>query len=125
MPWHLRLAAYALTGLILMAALPGCGEAKVKITGKLLKDGQPYTVAPDTLVTLVFAPDMENAPQTYPAKFNQETGGYEVEMPPGKYRARYIIVEIDQAPLTAPPEVTEKSYDLSRTQQLDIEIASK
>jgi hypothetical protein len=125
MKWQLRLAAVTLAWMMVMAALPGCGVSKVKITGKLMKNGQPYVVSKDTYVTLIFAPDTEPKTQTYPAKFNQETGGYELELPAGSYRASYVIVEKDQAPMIAPPEFKQKTYDLKRSQELDFEISAK
>ena len=108
-----------------LTILPGCGESKAKITGKLLKNGQPLVVKNDTLVTLTFFPDTENPGQTYPAKFFHETGGYELEIPTGKYRVSYVIVEKDKAPVMAPAEVKKKSYELSKNQELDIEIMAR
>jgi hypothetical protein len=120
-----RVAVLTLVWLMVLAALPGCQVAKVKVTGKLMKKGQPLKVSQDTLVTLTFAPDIENSGQTYPAKFNQETGGYEIELPAGKYRARCLIVEKGQPPFTAPPEVTKEVHDLTGSKELNIEITAK
>ena len=125
MPWQLRLAAVTMVSLLLMAAVAGCGVPKVKITGTLTKNGQPYTVRNDTYVTLVFTPDTEKADQTYPAKFNHETGGYEVEVPAGMYRTRYVIVEKNQAPIIAPPQATTTVHDLTASKVLDLELTPK
>jgi hypothetical protein len=123
MKLRLCLAAVVMMGLLMTAA--GCGDKKVKITGKLMKDGQPFTTSADTLVTLTFAPDVEKSEQTYNGRFNHETGGYEVELPPGKYRARYVIVKKGAPPLIVSPEATKTVHDLSTTKELNIEIAGK
>jgi deoxyinosine 3'endonuclease (endonuclease V) len=113
------------TVVLVLVAVPGCGVAKTKVTGKLMKNGQPLKVSKDTYVTLTFAPDIENPGQTYPAKFNQETGGYEIELPAGKYRARYVIMEKGQPAVSAPPEATKEVHDLTRSKELNIEIIAK
>lgn len=125
MKYGFRVAVLTVVWLMVLAALPGCEVAKVKVTGKLMKNGQPLKVRQDTLVTLIFSPDTEKNEQTYPAKFNQETGGYEIELPAGKYRARYVIVEKGQPPVSAPPEATKEVHDLTHTKELNIEIIAK
>jgi len=125
MKWQIRLSTVALALLFVITALPGCGIPKVKITGKLMKNGQPYTVAKDTMVTLIFFPDGENQQQTYNARFKQEVGTYEIELPAGKYRTSFVIMEKGKDLLTAPAEFKNKSYDLNKNQELDIEIAGK
>jgi len=51
-----------LVWLIGLAALAGCGgDKKVKITGKLMKNGQPLIVSRESQVTLGFIPDSEDA----------------------------------------------------------------
>jgi hypothetical protein len=125
MKWEFRLAVATLVWLLVLAAVPGCGVPKAKVTGKLMKNGQPLKVSQDTYVTLIFSPDIENNDQTYPAKFNQETGGYEIELPAGKYRARYVIVEKGRPSFTAPPEVTKEVHDLTGSTELNIEITAK
>lgn len=124
---HVRLLVGALGVLLIFSVLPGCGVSKVKIHGKLTKNGQPFNVSEETLVTLMFIADIDeqNQTQTYPARFKQETGTYEIEVPPGKYQTTYVIVEKNQAPLTAPLEMRKKTHDLTRNQELDIEIGAK
>ena len=113
-----------LVWLMVLALLAGCGgEKKVKITGKLLKNGQPFTVSRDTYVTIAFIPEGETPNQkTHPAKFHRSTGAFEIELLAGKYRVNYIIVEKNKEPLPVPPEQKTKTYDLIENQELDIEI---
>jgi hypothetical protein len=125
MKWEFRVAVATMVWLLVLATVPGCGVDKVKVTGKLMKNGQPLKVSQDTYVTLTFSPDIENNDQTYPAKFNHETGGYEIELPAGKYRTRCLIVEKGQPPFTAPPEVTKAVHDLTGSKELNIEITAK
>src|SRR5262245_40357330 len=83
-----RLLRRAALGLALLAAaLTGCGPSSVKVTGKLLKNGSPMVVSDDTYVTLSFVPEKPAAEgeKSYSAKFDQKTGSYAVELPPGKY----------------------------------------
>jgi hypothetical protein len=122
MRWQFLAAALVLS-VIFFAG--GCGDGKVRITGKLMKNGQPFTTSADTLVTLTFAPDAEKSEQTYPAKFNHETGGFELNVPPGKYRARYVIQKKNEPAIIAPPDATKTVHDLSSTKEVNIEIAGK
>ncbi len=125
MTWHLRLLLFGAIWLTATTLLTGCGVPKYKISGKLTKNGQAMSVAKDTLVTIRFTAEPEDANQSFGAKFNQETGGYEVEVPPGKYHVTYVIVEKGQAPLTSSPSFKQKTYDLAKSQELDIDITAK
>jgi hypothetical protein len=121
---HMRRAAI-LAWLMVIAALPGCGAKKVKITGKLMKNGQPLMVSRDTSVMNVFIPDTDTGtvnPQTLLARFQRATEAYEIELLAGAYRINYIITEKGQQPGHAPPEQKAKSYDLTKNQEVDIEI---
>jgi hypothetical protein len=126
MIWKLRLTLVSLT-LSSLVLVPGCGDNKVKIAGKLTKNGQPMTVAKDTKVTLTFMPEGESKGQTYTAQFKQETGEYAIELPPGKYKTNCIIVEKNkfQDAIFAPPAMKEKTYELTKSQELNIEFPGK
>lgn len=120
-----RLATSVFAVVALLATMQGCGVPTVKVQGKLTKNGETFKVAKDTLVTLRFIPELaegEAARPDHSVRFKQETGEYEVEMPAGKYRVSYVIVEKNKTPVTSPPEMKNKSYDLTRSQQLDIEL---
>src|SRR5262245_46498652 len=63
---QLRLVVVVLTALAVIGLVTGCpGARKVKITGKITKDGKPLNVPKDQQVTLTFAPEAETG-QTYP-----------------------------------------------------------
>lgn len=122
MKWPLHLAGLTLAWFAMVAALSGCGESKVKVKGKLLNKGQAFTVAKETYVTLSFAADVEMAKQIYTARFEQATGGYEVELPPGKYRVKCKVLDGESQPIpTGPVQV----FDLTKDQELDIDISLK
>jgi hypothetical protein len=117
----LRLTAPALLGFVLAFAFGCDGVSKTKVTGKLLMKGQPLSVSKKTIVTLSFAPDVETkGVQTTPAKFVRETGMYEIELPPGKYRVSCLLkdTENNQRIPTGPSKV----YDLSSANVVDIDV---
>ena len=121
-----------LLGLALLAfAVSGCGAKIVKINGELRKDGKPMIVSQDTYVTLSFIPVAANAESqlnSYNAKFDQKSGTYTVELPPGSYRTKLIIVPPSKSGgLSAPPRPidSDKTYDLTKNQKLDIEVPVK
>ena len=71
----------------------GCGSNGVKVEGKLVKDGQPYTVAQGESLALSFngkGPQGED--QIYPATVNGSDGTFVASgvegkgIPPGKYQ---------------------------------------
>ena len=108
----------------------GCGPKVVKVNGKLLKNGEPMVVSEDTYVTLSFipetvAPNSETA-KSHSAKFDQKTGTYSVELPPGKYRTMFVIAlpakKEGKLNAPSPPVKSEKVYELTKDQELDIEI---
>jgi hypothetical protein len=121
MNWQFRLAAAALLGFVMAVAL-GCdgGVSKVKVSGKLLMKGQPLIVSKKTIVTLSFAPEMQQALQTTPAKFVYDTGKYEIDLPVGKYRVSCLLkdTENNKKIPTGPPKV----YDVNNSQTLDIDV---
>lgn len=126
--------AFALVALLVC----GCGGAapkKIKVTGKFLKNGQPVTYTKDTYVTLIFTPvipkQLGNVPSTipantYPAKVAAELGTYEAEMPAGKYRVNFFILEPGAAPGKAPPpnQTGEwgEIYELTDSRTLDLPV---
>jgi hypothetical protein len=111
--------------IVMMIGVGGCGgPAKAKITGKLTKAGQPLQVSDKTQVTLVFAPDVEKPDHTYPAWFKPADGTFEVEVPPGKYRANLVIFDHDNKTMAViPPEFRTKIYDLTTHKTLEIDIS--
>jgi hypothetical protein len=117
----LRLTAATLL-VCVMAYVLGCdGSSKTKVSGKLLMNGKPLSVSKQTIVTLTFAPDVETkGVQTTPAKYARETGTYEVELTPGKYRVSCLLrdTEKNQKIPTGPTKV----YDLSSANVVDIDV---
>jgi len=108
----------------------GCGSPAVTVSGKLLKNGQPMTVSADTYVTLSFIPDptpSDDKAKSYNANFDQKTGSYTVELPPGKYRTKLIIVPPKDPSNKRPsgpgrPIDSKEAYDLNKSRELDIEV---
>jgi hypothetical protein len=118
-------------GVALLAfAITGCGPSKVKISGKLLKSGQPMVVSEDTYVTLSFIPENKSAETgatSYSAKFDQKSGSYTVELPSGKYRTLLVIALPGQnkskGKVNVGPSVkSEQVHELTKSKQLDIEV---
>src|SRR5262245_2085327 len=83
-----RCAALVLLGFALCAA-SGCGDGKVNVRVKLIKNGQPFEPSEKTLVTVSFAP--EEGGRSYPARVKHPDGTFEFEMPAGKYKANVLI----------------------------------
>jgi hypothetical protein len=123
MKWLCSLAALTLAGLIL-GALPGCGGSanRVKITGKFVKNGQPFEVSKGTYVTLTFADSEKDG--SYIANYSHASGTYEVTVPPGKYRLQYHIQEKAQQALT-PPKDKVQTIEVTGAAVVDIVIASQ
>ena len=120
----------------LTIAFAGCAPSKIKINGKITKNGTPLIVSEDTLVTLQFIPDLKGADafndaKTYSAKFDQKTGTYSVEMPPGKYKTKFVMANPSKATkdgklnAPTPPITSDKVYELTKNQELDIEVPGK
>jgi hypothetical protein len=119
------LAGAALLGLA-MLALSGCGQSKVKVTGKVLKNGQPLGVPTDTLVTVNFSPEDTTKGQNYPASYQYDSSTFQVELPPGKYHVSCSVVDKNKERLSISPEQAKKSFEFTKPEeQLDIEIAVK
>jgi hypothetical protein len=122
----------AALGLAVLALAPtGCSPDTVRVRGKLIKDGNPMVVSKDTYVTLSFIPEKPPADgeKSYSAKFDQETGSYTVELPPGKYRTMLVIALPNKTPgklnAPTPPIKSDKAYDLGKSQELNIEVPGK
>ena len=134
------------TALAALLACTGCGEKMVTVKGKLLRGGQPMVVSEDTYVTLSFVPDEATAiaagtSSAQSAKFDPRTGTYRVDLKPGKYRTM-LVVALPQPEGKAepkkgkfaggpksPPKVnaprpvrSDKVYELTKDQDLDIEV---
>ncbi len=117
----LRLAATTLLVCVMTFAFGCDSSSKTKVSGKLLMNGKPLSVSKQTIVTLSFAADVDaKGVQTTPAKFIRETGTYEVEVPPGKYRVSCLLrdTEKNQKIPTGPAKV----YDLSSANVVDIDV---
>jgi hypothetical protein len=118
---------------LLSVAFVGCSPSVVKVNGKLLKNGAPMVVSADTYVTLSFVSESKQADgsdaKSYSAKFDQKTGTYTAEMPPGKYRTMLIVAlppkKEGQLNAPTPPVKSEKVYELTKNQELDIEVPGK
>jgi hypothetical protein len=129
-----------------LLACTGCGEKVITVKGKVLKGGQPMVVSVDTYVTLSFVPEgaaaAEGTASAHSAKFDQKTGTYTVSLKPGKYRTM-LVVALPPAEgkaegkraggppgakaalkVNAPgrPVKSDKVYDLTKDQDLDIEV---
>ena len=113
-----------------LLACTGCSEKAVTVKGKLLKGGQPMVVSADTYVTISFVPESpavtDDGPSTRSAKFDPATGTYTVELKPGKYRTMVVVApppkKEGQPSAPAPPVRSDKVYDITRDQDLDIEV---
>ena len=132
---HFRCLRAAVGSVFLALACSGCGgDKKVKITGKLLKDGHPMIVSMETYVTLSFIPvfDAEDKAQaskvtSHSAKFDQTTGTYAIELPSGTYRTMLVISlpPDPKKPGQLGPTRTiksDKQHELKKIQELDIEV---
>jgi hypothetical protein len=128
------------TGLGLAAlalALTGCAPKAVKVNGRLLKGGQPMVVSEDTYVTLSFVPDGAGprAASSHSARFDPKSGAYSVELPAGRYRTMLVVAlppkkeakGKESRAVNAPsrPVTSDKVYDLTADQVLDIEVPGK
>ncbi len=86
-----------------LLAVAGCTPKTVKVSGKLVHNGQVATFTEDTYVTLQFIPvDAQAGRKSYPATVNRPQGSYEVQLPAGKYRVSLLV----------PP----KNFDMSQGQ---------
>jgi hypothetical protein len=114
--------------------LAGCAPKKVTIKGSILQGGKPMIVSEDTYVTLSFIPDLQGEKEgdkkatSYNARFDQKTGTYSVELPPGKYRTKLVMALPSKTPgkLNSPKPINSDTvYDLTKSQTLDVEVPAK
>jgi hypothetical protein len=127
----LRRAVIALT--FCSFAFTSCSPGQVRITGTIKKNGEPMIVSEDTYVTLSFIPELsdqsDDKRSSYSAKFDQKSGTYSVELPPGKYRTMLVIAlppkKQGELNMPGPPFKPDTVHDLSKNQQLDIDIPGK
>lgn len=112
----------------MLVSLFGCSSSKVTITGKILKAGKPLVVSKNTYVTLQFLPESvasEAASQSYSASFDQATGTFRLELSPGKYKTNFIMAlpaKDGQMSKPTPPVKSDKVYDLTKSQDITVEI---
>lgn len=117
---HVLAAAFVLAALV---PLSGCGAAKVKITGTLKQSGHALLAPRETIVTITFIPDAEGVNlQSQIARYHRNTGEYDIELPAGRYRINYIIVEKGREPRQAPEEQKSQTFELTKDQRLDIDV---
>jgi hypothetical protein len=109
------LSMLLIAGLALMVS--GCKPRTVKVTGRILQDGQAIrftptdstkeppegtSPTPNMYPTLFFI--AEEGGKRYSATIDMATGAYSVEMPEGRYRATVFIPPKDPSkPGSAPP----------------------
>jgi hypothetical protein len=114
-------------------ALSGCSPSSITVKGTIKKNGAPMVVSKDTMVTVMFSPqvsdDRAEGVKSHSAKFNQETGTYSVDLPPGKYKLSVSVAMPPQKEggrqVPLPPYKPETVYDLTKSQDLDIEMPAK
>ncbi|HEX3149882.1 MAG TPA: hypothetical protein VHR66_17530 [Gemmataceae bacterium] len=119
----------------LMLIFAGCDSSKpsVKVSGKVMKNGQPMIVGEDTYVTISFVLETSGAnpndAKSFSAKFDQKTGTYSVEVAPGNYRTTVVIAKpgSKDGKLSKPmgPYKSDKVYELTKGQDLDIEVPNQ
>lgn len=108
--------------------LAGCSESKVNITGTIMKGGKPLVVSKETYVTLQFLPESvasEAQSNSYSATFDQATGKFRLELSPGKYKTNFIMAlpaKDGQMSRPSPPVKSATPYDLTKSQELTIEV---
>ncbi|MBM4098175.1 MAG: hypothetical protein ACKO9Z_10395 [Planctomycetota bacterium] len=108
--------------------LAGCSESKVNITGTIMKGGKPLVVSKETYVTLQFLPESvasEAQSNSYSASFDQSTGKFRLELSPGKYKTNFIMAlpaKDGQMSRPLPPVKSATPYDLTKSQELTIEV---
>jgi hypothetical protein len=114
--------------------IAGCGPSKVKITGKILRNGAPVTYSEAEVEKMTMPAGLRfitaQGGQSYPAKFVFADGTYSVELPAGKYRVNVFIPpkNFDPGkPGSMPPPVSGRDgegevFDLSSSQVLDLNI---
>jgi hypothetical protein len=87
-----RLAAVCLVCALFVT---GCGSNMLKVKGRVVKAGQPFIIAPDESMRIVFVPSEPLSPDKYDSFFaiySREDGSFRVTgkdgngLPPGKYK---------------------------------------
>ncbi len=137
-----RKGCFSILGLRLVACLAlsaftgGCGERTITIKGQLLHKGQPLDLtalprgvkeAPAFPATVIFRPatdSRERKGKRYRATVDMATSTYEVQLPPGKYRASVFVPGLS-ACTPGPPDTQDapgKVYDLSADQSLNLPV---
>jgi hypothetical protein len=80
-----------------LAAAPGCGSGKVKVTGKVTKGGTPLASTTGHVQVKLIPADAKANYTTYPAIANPD-GTFEIpDITPGKYK---VAVEQQDTPMS-------------------------
>jgi|GEM_PF-1503902 hypothetical protein len=131
---HIRKLLVAFGAVLFMTA-SGCGPKVVKVSGRILKDGQAVTISDSDEqgmsmpMTVVFR--TESGGQSYPAKVDRSAGTYEVTLPAGKYRASVFVPPKGGFPdpkdkKKGGPPIPKKDegeiHDLSESKTLDLTV---
>lgn len=106
--------------ILLLTCTLGCGDTKTKVGGTVIMKGQALSVSRKNMVTIKFVPDVEQAMQTYIGVYQHDTGQYEVELPPGKYKV--VCTIFDDENKKRIPTAGPKVVDLTSARQLDLDI---
>jgi hypothetical protein len=115
---------------VLVVGVAGCSPSSVTVKGRVLKGGSPMVVTKETYVTLMFFPEVADptAPGTssHSAKFDQQTGNFTVDLPPGKYRISLTVAappkKAGEPYVPGTPFKPDKVYEFTKNQDLDIEV---
>src|SRR5437588_8605376 len=94
-----RLTARGLciTVCLALAAAPGCGSGKIKVTGKVTKAGTPLVSTTGHVQVKLLPAEAKENYTTYPAVVNPD-GTFEIpDVPPGKYK---VAVEQQDTPMS-------------------------
>ena len=102
---------------------------KITITGKITRDGNPYTPTPDTYVTIKFVPAIEGGGNEPTGTFKHADGSYTIDVFPGKYRHRVMIVEPakktgkgDPKPVGPKQTLAAEPVDFTTAREYDIAV---
>jgi hypothetical protein len=91
----MRIARTSVMAIVLAITVVGCGSSKtIKVTGRLVKNGQPYIITEKEGLRIFFAPEgmPEGKYDSYSAEYDRSDGTFHVTgkdgegMPPGNYR---------------------------------------
>ena len=117
-----RLGIVLCCGLLLAAA--GCGGGGVGAEGKILKDGNPYTLAENEGLSINLTSEDGN---TWSTKVEKD-GRFKFNGPPGKYKVSYTYYLQPTAKGPVPPvnKNTSEIWDLTSARtDLTLEIGKK